>query len=185
MNQNEFRRLEFETLRREIEISRDLRFKLMTGGTTVVPAAQFLSQKFEIGALSTIIPVLVVVIAVLFIAENNAIMRCGRYIRTEIESNVDGVLGWEHWLESQADFDSRLVDRLVLLSFYALMAVYFAAAVLFAIQVVEDRPVVVRVGVGCLYAVAALTALAAANARPHSSTRLREEKRAASGLNES
>lgn len=187
-----FLSMQFETLRREIEISRDLRFKIMTGGTAAVPAAQFLSERFSIGAVSLVLPILVVVIAVLFITENNAIMRSGRYIRTVIEPEVPDTLGWEEWLESQEDFDARLVDRLLLMSFYALMTIYFSAAVLFALHFIgQATGLFLQIAAGIAYAVSAIGALAAARARPHSSTKLvtthrpirqrRSERKKASG----
>jgi hypothetical protein len=46
-------------------------------------------------------PYFVLLLILSFIAEQNAMMRAGRYIREQVESASGVPLGWEGWLESR------------------------------------------------------------------------------------
>jgi hypothetical protein len=134
MTKAEFLRAEYETLRKEIEQSKDRIFKTLILGVTLVPTAQFLGEKHKIDILLLGMPLLVLVLALIFLAENQAIMRCGRYILLRIEPTVDEDGGWERWLTLSDTFDRRSVDRLLAWSFYLLFALYYAVSVFLATQ---------------------------------------------------
>jgi hypothetical protein len=127
--------LQYLTLRKEIEITKDRIFKIITGGATVVPLAQFLAISYNLGIVTMLLPFLVVIMTLLFLSEMNALMRCGRYIRTEIEPlfKAKKITGWESWLESNMDIDTRKVDRYVGYSFYILTFFYYVLSVFLAV----------------------------------------------------
>jgi hypothetical protein len=123
---------QFKTLRAEIENTKDRIFKTLTYGIAVVPAAHYAANELKLSALLYATPLLVMVVALLYLSENHALMRCGRYIRREIEPHFSGVVGWEEWLEIRGMYDARTVDKLLSYSFYLLFFVYFAASVALA-----------------------------------------------------
>lgn len=69
------------------------------------------------------------VVALIYLAENNALMRCGRYLKHHIEPEINGVVGWERWLETRSNYDTRAVDKYLSYAFYLLFFVYFAGSV--------------------------------------------------------
>lgn len=75
-------------------------FRLVIGGGAVVPTAQYLANAYSIGTIMLVLPLIVVVMVMLFLSENHAMMRAGTYIKEEIETHVDGIRGWETWLNS-------------------------------------------------------------------------------------
>jgi len=134
MDLDKFVELQYQTLRKEIEVTKERIFKIMTGGATVVPLAQFLALSYDLGIITLLLPFLVVIVILLFLSEMNALMRCGRYIRTEIEPlfNAKKITGWETWLESHVDIDTRKVDKYVGYSFYILTFFYYILSVFLA-----------------------------------------------------
>ena len=133
MSASQFAELQYNTLRREIEKSKDNMLKFVVGGSAVVPAAQYLGDKFSIGAITLALPIVVVVLVLLFLAENRAVMRAGTYILTEIEPHIDGIQGWETWLSSGAeDKGVRAVEKLVIVSFALVSASYFVVSIVLA-----------------------------------------------------
>jgi hypothetical protein len=128
-----FLELQYQSLRREIEQSKQNLFRIVVGGAVGVPAAQYFASTYEIGAITLTLPFLVVMMVLLFLSENHAVMRTGTYILHHVESRVPGVEGWEQWLHrSPARNGTRSVDKLLVLAFSVLSAVYFVAAVVMA-----------------------------------------------------
>lgn len=125
MDKKEFLKLEYRTLREEIKEIKSRVFKIMGIGLIGVPAINFLAQTYKIPVLIFALPVIVLVIGLLFLSENHGMMRCGRYIREHIEKEVDGIKGWEHWLNTPDRFKKRSVDMYLFLSFYLLYIIYF------------------------------------------------------------
>ena len=85
------------------------------------------------------LPPIVLMIGLLFLSENNAMMRCGCYIREHIEPAMlrdSEFVGWEAWLEIPRKPDPRNVDKYMIYSFYVLSIVYFIVAVFLAVQYV-------------------------------------------------
>lgn len=127
-----FLELQYQALRREIDATKDRLFKIVVGGAVVVPGAQYFAAANEIEALTLALPFVVVILALLFLSENHALMRCGTYMRENIEGLVPGVCGWEEWLDDNVTRGARSVDRLLIIAFALLAAVYFLIAVAMA-----------------------------------------------------
>lgn len=136
MDKEKFLELQYKTLRKEIEHTKDRMFKIAFGGITIVPAAQFLAVAFEIEAVALLLPFLVIIIVIMFLAENNALMRSGRYIARHIEPEVKDIHGWEAWLEEPNQDNTRIVDRYIIYSFYLLWMFYYIVSVYLAGTVV-------------------------------------------------
>nr|MBN2276979.1 hypothetical protein [candidate division Zixibacteria bacterium] len=134
MNKEEFQKMEYKTLREEITNTKSRIFKLVGYGIVVVPSAHLLARTYRLDILLISIPILVIVVALFYLAESRALMRCGTYIKFHIESRIDGVVGWEHWLEQPGSTKRRSVDNFVGYSFYLLFLVYYAGSVYLAIQ---------------------------------------------------
>jgi hypothetical protein len=114
MNKESFLEWQYHTLRKEIETSKDRQFKIGAGSLVIVPAVEILaiavkeSVHAEHGmgsvlaipmlVLLLLLPIIVLVLHTLFMAEHLAISRCARYIREHIESAIPQVEGWEEWL---------------------------------------------------------------------------------------
>jgi len=139
-----FLKEQYSTLRKEIEQTKSRIFKIVAFGITIVPAAHFVAKDQHLEALNYITPLLVIVVALLYLSENHALMRCGRYIRCEIERHVTAqdkdVIGWETWLEANKQrYGTRTVDKFVAYCFHILFIVYFAGSVYLAIQQAETK----------------------------------------------
>jgi hypothetical protein len=131
---DDFLREQFITLRREIEESKSRIYRTMGFGIVMVPAANFVGQKYGVEVLILSLPLLVVVVPLMYLSDNHAMMRCGRYIRLHIEPHFPDVVGWERWLETPSSFQPRSVDRYVSYSFYLLFFVYFVGAAFVAVR---------------------------------------------------
>lgn len=132
MDKQDFLKEQFIALRKEIEDSKNRVFQTMGFGLIVVPGSHYLAQRFKIDTATLSLPILVVVVALVYLSENNAIMRCGRYIKQHIEPSIQGVVGWEKWLEEKSPYDTRAVDRHMSYAFYILFLVYFAGSTFLA-----------------------------------------------------
>ena len=138
MEPQDFLKIEYESLREEIKDAKDRTFKTLVLGVMAVPATQSLAKVYEIDALALALPLLVLVFALLYLAENHTIMRCGRYIRLHIEPRVPDVTGWETWLTTPDGFEKRSVDRHLKYSFYTLFGVYYAGSIFLAARFAYD-----------------------------------------------
>lgn len=134
MEKSEFLLQEFLTVREEVKETKDRIFKTMGFGLVVVPASDFVAQSSNIGTITLSLPILVVVVALIYLSENNALMRCGRYIRTVLEPEMAHTVGWERWLEMKENYGARDVDKYLSYAFYLLFFVYFVGAVFLASQ---------------------------------------------------
>ena len=131
VDRSEFIKLEYQTLRKEIEESKSRILRLAGVGLIGTPSAYFLVEAYQIDFLVFSLPVLICIVLLLFLSEIHAIMRCGRYIRTKIEPEVQDHEGWEAWLEESQRVipNRRSVDKLVNISFYLLFGLYYIASV--------------------------------------------------------
>ena len=134
MKKEEFLKLQFQTIREEIRETKARIFKTLGFGLTVIPAAHFFAQTYKIDTLVLSIPFLIVIVSLIYLSENHSLMRCGRFIRLHIESQVEDVIGWEHWLSTPDEFEKRSVDRYLTYSFFLLFIVYYLGSVFFAVQ---------------------------------------------------
>jgi hypothetical protein len=127
--------LEYQTLRKEIEKSKENMFKLVVGGAAVIPAAQSLASTYDIGTITIALPLIVVVLVLLFLAENHSMMRAGTYILEQIEPSVEGNGGWETWLHSSKyGTSTRSVDKMLIFAFAVLASCYFLVSVVLAVR---------------------------------------------------
>src|SRR5690606_34298044 len=99
---------------------------------------------------------------IMFLAEQTALMRAGRFIREHIEPHIKDVLGWEAWLGSRDDL--RLMDKHLFACFTLVFFLYYFMAVGLAMQTLElEREDAVNRawGIGALatYAIGALWAI--------------------------
>lgn len=111
----------------------------MVGGATLVPILVGILGHYTATPILLTLPMMVVVIALLYLNQWNSIMRCGRYIRTRLEPEMLGEEGWEAWLESHPDthmgaVHNRLVDTYLVYAFYLLTAAYYFACSFIAIS---------------------------------------------------
>ncbi len=132
MDRQEFLKQQYITLREEIRETKDRIFKTMGFGLIVVPGSNFLAHAYQLDTITLSLPILVIVVALLYLSEENALMRCGRYIRYHIEPTVVDTVGWEQWLEKSSNEDARSVDKHVSYAFYLLFFVYFVGSVFVA-----------------------------------------------------
>jgi hypothetical protein len=132
MEHQEFLKDQYLTLRDEIRDTKNRIFKTMGFGLVVVPGSHFLAQAYKLDTVILSLPILVVVVALIYLSENNALMRCGRFIRHHIEPKMTDIVGWEEWLERKGSWDARSVDKYLSYAFYLLFLVYFAGSVFIA-----------------------------------------------------
>ena len=128
MDKQQFLSQQYIMLCEEIKEARGRVFKIFGFGLIAVPASHFMAKTYKIDILILLIPALVIVVSLLYLAENNSIMRAGCFIKMHIESQVDGVVGWEHWLETPGNFKTRASDKYMLICSCLLFLVYYSAS---------------------------------------------------------
>ncbi|MBN1514553.1 MAG: hypothetical protein JXB13_21230 [Phycisphaerae bacterium] len=134
MEKSVFLREQFLTLREETKAIKSRIFWIVVLGAFGVPIITYLATccgEFAY-VLSPMIPYLVIVLIVMFLAEHNALMRCGRYVRERIEPHVDHSPGWETWLGSRPGV--RLMDKHLFAVFVLVFFVYYFMAIGFAVD---------------------------------------------------
>ncbi len=134
MNKEEFLKQQFITLREEVKETKSRIFRALGIGLVIVPASHFLAKAYDVDTLILSTPLLTIVVALLFMSETRALMRCGRYIRTKVENEISELIGWEEWLETSSDYDRRDVDKYLSYSFYLLFIVYYCGSTYLAFQ---------------------------------------------------
>lgn len=137
MNDSDFLKHQFITLREEIRESKARIFKLVVLGALFVPAAGYAADRLQLFLASAAIPFVLVLLMLDFISEQNAIIRAGRYLKEHIEPKVAGVTGWEKWLESNHKL--RSVDRYFFGSFLLMFFIFYGIASTAAIQSLSVR----------------------------------------------
>ncbi|MCK6457484.1 MAG: hypothetical protein L6Q92_13270 [Phycisphaerae bacterium] len=132
MDKNEFLREQFITLRAEIKATKQRAFLIVLLGLISIPIIAFLAEQQQLGNVAPMLPFLVMVLAILFVAEQNALMRCGHFIRENIEPKIEGASGWEAWLESNQQL--RLLDKNFVGCFMVVFFVFYFISVGVAID---------------------------------------------------
>lgn len=134
MTKDEFLKMQYEALREEILATQKRNVQTLGFGALSVPVASYLAEVHKIPALSLALPLLVLGIALLYLADNHGIIRCGEYIKEHIEKELasDGAVGWETWLEAGQAQGTRSTERYTTWCFYLLFFLYFLAAVYMA-----------------------------------------------------
>jgi hypothetical protein len=139
MNEAEYAKQQYLSLRSEILQSKEHMFRLASIGSPAVPAAGALIDSLELDAAFLALPLLVVVIGILFVSENQAIMRCGRYIREQIESRY-ATDGWERWLEKELENSpSRAADKWLHYAFFGVFVAYYVGSAYFGTSFVHGE----------------------------------------------
>lgn len=136
MTRDEFLKQQFLTLREEIRDSKARIFRLLLVGTIIVPVLIFAASHYESPLTIASIPFVVLVVMVAFIIEQHTIIRAGRYIKEFVEPQVQAVLGWEQWLESNRRL--REMDRIFFGSFLLIFMVFYAAATAAALNTLSE-----------------------------------------------
>lgn len=113
---------QFRTLRDEIKAIKMRSFWIVVLGLFGVPMLTYFASQAE-RYVALLVPYFVLVVVILFLAEQNALMRAGRYIREHIEPAAGQIKGWEAWLESRNDL--RLMDRHFFACFIIVFFVYY------------------------------------------------------------
>lgn len=141
-----FLELEYNALRKEIEVIRDRHFKISAGALLIIPGVQIFakvseasgssagSSAFTLAVLAPL-PIAVLTLYLLYFSEHAAMGRCARYIREEIECEVDGG-GWETWLHDQKDKGIRTYERQGVIAVSTLyLGLYVIGTILAVVQV--------------------------------------------------
>ena len=128
MDKEKFIKLEYISLREEIKETKARIFKTMSFGLAIVPTSTIIGKMYEIEFLILTVPFLVVVVALVYLSENRALMRCGRYISNVIEPQINNHIGWEKWISDENKPDRRSVDRFLTYSFIILFFIYYIAS---------------------------------------------------------
>ena len=126
MEKQDFVKEQYQALRAEIGATKSRLFKTVCVGLVVVPVLTFMAEMPEVRFVGPIIPFVVLVLTILFVAEEHALMRCGRYIRERIEPLIEQGAGWEAWLESQPSL--RMMDRCLFGCFLITFFVFYFAS---------------------------------------------------------
>jgi len=133
MDTPELIKLEYLTIREEICATKDRLFKIMGFGLLAVPGSHFLAQTYKVDTVTLSLPVLIVIVALIYLSENNALMRGGKYIREYVENNRVGFIGWETWLERDSH-KTRDVDKYLSYAFCLLFLLYFMGSAFIAVR---------------------------------------------------
>jgi hypothetical protein len=118
---------QFQALRTEIIENKRQNFQIIAFGVASLPIGDFVATKFS-RSFYIALPALVIVTALLYLGTNNAIIRCGAYIRRHIEPSTP--IGWEQWLESEKD--ARSSDKTISIAIRLLFTAYLVIALLLA-----------------------------------------------------
>jgi len=130
MNDQDVLAQQFMTLRDEIKAIKARLYWTVVLGVFGVPILIYLASDAR-RDVWLLVPYTVLILIVVFVAEQNAMMRAGRYIRERIEPNVEQ-FGWEGWLE--AHVESRLMERHFVACFVVIFFIYYVMTIAMAIQ---------------------------------------------------
>jgi uncharacterized membrane protein YfcA len=138
MTRDEFLREQFRTLRQEIQASKSRALWILVLGTILMMFASYVAAALPTTFASAAIPFVLLVLILAFAAEQNGIIRAGRYVREQIEPTVDGVTGWEQWLESNRRY--REVDRYFFAGFVVSFLAFFAISCTLSLLQLDNLP---------------------------------------------
>ncbi len=138
MTRDEFLKQEFLALRKEILDSKSRAFWILVVGIVLIVSASYLAVAHPSTFANPAIPIVLLVLVLAFIVEQNGIIRAGRYLREQVEPNIQDTMGWERWLESNRSY--REVDRFFFAGFIASFLGFFAIASSLSLLQLNDRP---------------------------------------------
>lgn len=124
MSTEDFMKAQYLALRDEIKEAKARIFWLLVIGMMLVLVAGYLSAEHPAAFANAAMPFLLLGVMLAYVSEQNNIARAGRYLREAIETRIENVEGWEHWLESKPRL--REVDHSFVVGFSVLFLVFFA-----------------------------------------------------------
>ena len=123
MEDNQFLRDQFASIRREIEGLQTRVFWTVIIGLLAVPTMTYLTWDTD-ALVWLVLPFFMLVLMMLFVAQHHQMMRAGRFMREEIEPRLRDTPSWEAWIESRPEY--RLLDRHFFACFTIVFFVYYA-----------------------------------------------------------
>ena len=132
MERIDFIKEQYHALRQEIDHTKGRLFRTVWLGVVVVPVLTYLAELPDGRFVGPVIPFVVLVLSMLFLSEQHALMRCGRYIRERIEPLIEEGAGWEAWLESQPEL--RTMDKCLFGCFVIVLFVFYLVSAGMAIE---------------------------------------------------
>ena len=133
MSFEKFFELQFQTLRKEIEDAKKREFQLLVGGPILIPTIQSFAFGYNFEAIILALPLIITIYSLTLAFVRGTAMRCGKYIRTELESKCHSIEGWETWLENHVDdLRTRRSESRLVMAFILLVCVYYLIAVIMA-----------------------------------------------------
>lgn len=128
---------EFVSLREEIKATKARLFWIVALGLVGVPILTHLATRAEF-YVWLLLPYSVLLLIVVFLAEQSSMMRAGRYIRERIEAlGGEDAPHWEGWIESRPQF--RLVDRHYVACFLVVFFLYYFMTVAVVGDLILDK----------------------------------------------
>lgn len=138
MDESKFFELQYKSLRDEIKNAKTRGMQILVLGISIVPAAQLLAKTQEAPEIFFGLPLVIITFALVYLAENHTIMRCGFFLRHYMETEVENIKGWETWLEdndqAQQGIRKRTVDKFMAYAFYFIFFIYYIASVVLAMK---------------------------------------------------
>lgn len=136
MTREDYLNHQFATLRREIEGQQIRIFWIIIIGLLGMPALGYFLLS-ETTHMWLTLPFFLLALVLLYLAEQNHMIRAGRYIREFIEPQTGFTPTWESWLSQHAEL--RLVDKHFSSCFVVLFFLYYFLAVVYAMdRLVQD-----------------------------------------------
>ena len=132
MEKLEFVKEQYQALRSEIDLIKNRLFKIVCLGLVVVPVLTYLAELPDTRFVGPLVPFVILMLVIQFLAEEHALMRCGRYIRERIEPLIEQGAGWEAWLESQPGL--RTMDKCLFGCFVITLFVFYVLSAGMAIE---------------------------------------------------
>ncbi len=145
MESNDFLRDQFVTLREEIKASKARLFWIVAIGLLGVPLLTYLAQQGEF-FVWLLLPYSVLVLIVMFLAEQSSMMRAGRFIREQVEKGGALGVGWEAWIESRPQF--RTVDKHFVACFVIVFFLYYFGTIGLAVDLILKKEAADMSGTG-------------------------------------
>ncbi len=131
MEDNQFLRDQFASIRREIEGLQVRLFWTVIIGLLGVPTMTYVTWDTD-ALVWLVLPFFMLVLIMLFLAQHHQMVRAGRFMREEIEPRLSNTPSWETWLESKPEF--RLLDRHFFACFTIIFFVYYAVSMATSIE---------------------------------------------------
>ncbi len=158
----DLRRDYFATLRDEIRATKARIFVVLMVSIIGAPLLTFFAMRSESQLLTMIAPLIVMLLLILYLAEQTLLMRAGRYIRDHVEGKDSD---WERWVGSLGlrSAERQLFALFVILGlFFFTVLLLQAIAQIIAIEVGDARDYEYyfrKYGISVMYAVATIWGL--------------------------